>query len=160
MSRLWLVKVGPVFSCSYGKKTVSTNGVDRIVGVCPINKLRKTSSLPTSHTNLPTLEDAFVQGVTKPQAKPYTPLSNLQNGDKKGPDLDQIHCSVLGVSASSRKKSQQAHVFAPIAAQAPNRILKKKEPLEIFQTKPRPVHVVRKTLTTFHNDPQIASANL
>jgi hypothetical protein len=86
VSTLWLVEVGPVLGCSYGKKTESTNGVDRIIGVCPINKLRKTSSLPTSHTTSQPTEDALISGVKKLTSKATLRLHPYSGkGDKNWP---------------------------------------------------------------------------
>jgi hypothetical protein len=63
------MEVGPVFGGSYGKKTESTNGIDAIVRVYPINKLRKTSSLPTSHTNLRTTKHTLISAEKKLTSK-------------------------------------------------------------------------------------------
>ena len=92
VSTLWLVEAGPVFGCSHGKKTESTNGVDRIVGVCPINKLRKTSSLPTSHTNLPTHGRRLDPRSGEANKQATLRLYSYAEGDKKrAPVLDQIY---------------------------------------------------------------------
>ena len=92
VNTLRLVEFGSVFGRSYGKKTESTNGVDRIVGVCPIYKLRKTSSLPTSHTNLPTHGRRLDLRSEEANKQATLRLYSYAEGDKKrAPVLDQIY---------------------------------------------------------------------
>ncbi len=86
MSGLWLVEICPIFGCTYGKKTESTNGVDRIIGICSINKLRKTSSLPTSHTNLPTHGRRLDLRTEEVNEQSHMhPCPNWGKGEKKRP---------------------------------------------------------------------------
>jgi hypothetical protein len=92
VNTLRLVEFGSVFGRSYGKKTESTNGVDRIVGVCPIYKLRKTSSLPTSHTNLPTHGRRLDLRSEEANKQATLRLYPYAEGDRKrAPLLDQIY---------------------------------------------------------------------